>query len=68
MHAKVTSSSENHVKMNAKNPTPVQIQAAVKAEGLPDKENPGPMPLPGKSLVVRESNFFTSRANATPMA
>ena len=49
MHAKVTSSSENHVKMHTKNPTRAQIQGAVKAEGLQHKENPGPPPLPGKT-------------------
>ena len=48
MHAQVTSSSENNVKMHTKNPTRVQIQGAVKAEGLQLKENPGPTPLPGK--------------------
>ena len=48
MHAKVTSYSENLVKMHTKNPPRPQIQGAVKAEGLPDKENPGPRPLPGK--------------------
>ena len=49
MCAKVTSSSEHPVKMHTKNPTRVQIQGAVKAEGLPDKENPGPKPLPVKN-------------------
>ena len=29
MHAKVTSHSENHVKMHTKNPTRAQIQGAV---------------------------------------
>ena len=49
MHTQVTSSSENHVKMHTtKNPARVQIQAAVKAEGPQHKENPGPLPLPGK--------------------
>ena len=49
MHAKITSYSENPIKMHTKNPTRAQIQGAVKAEGLPDKENPGPQPLPGKN-------------------
>ena len=48
MHAKVTSYSENLVKMHTKNPTRAQIQGAVKAEGLQLKENPGPATLPGK--------------------
>ena len=55
MHAKVTSYSENHVKMHTKNPPRSQIQGAVKAKGLPDKENPGPGPLPGKSAARSNS-------------
>ena len=35
--------------MHTKNPPRAQIQGAVKAEGLQLKENPGPMPLPGKN-------------------
>ena len=54
MHAKITSYSENPVKMHTKNPTRAQIQGAVKAEGLPDKENPGPQPLPGKKHTKHE--------------
>ena len=53
MHAKVTSYSENHVKMHTKNPTRAQIQGAVKAEGLQLKENPGPLPLPGKMHTTK---------------
>ena len=49
MYATVTSSSENPAKMSTKNPTRVPIQATVKAKGLPDKENLGPVPLPGKT-------------------
>ena len=52
MHAKITSSSENPVKMHTKNPPRSQIQGAVKAEGLPDKENPGPEPLPGTKRTL----------------
>ena len=48
MHTKVTPYSENHVKMRTTNPTRIQIQGAVKAEGLPDKENSGHKPIPGK--------------------
>ena len=54
MHAKVTSYSENHVKMHTKNPPRSQFQGAVKAEGLQHKENPGPEPLPGKMHTKHE--------------
>ena len=57
-HSKVTSYSENHVKMHTQNPPRVPIQGAVKAEGLPDKENPGPPPLPGKTRDICDARAF----------
>ena len=58
MYAKVTSSSEHPVKMHTKNPTRSQIQGAVKAEGLQHKENPEPMPLPGKTRDFYDAHPF----------
>ena len=40
--------------MHTNNPTRVQSQGAVKAEGLQLKENPGPTPLPGKIRTKHE--------------
>ena len=59
MHAKVTSSSENQLKMHTKNPPRPQIQGAVKAEGLQHKENPGPEPLPGKMHGFTQTSLQT---------
>ena len=48
-----------------KNPPRAQFQGAVKAEGLQLKENPGPLPLPGK---IRRplSNRVRSKAEGLP--
>ena len=66
MHAKITSYSENPVKMHTKNPPRVQIRGAVKAEGLQHQENPGPMPLPGKTRDVYDAHPFLNEKKTFP--
>ena len=44
---------KNLQKCIQKNPPRVQIQGAAKAEGLQHKENPGPVPLPGKNRYTK---------------
>ena len=69
MQSKITCASANHVKMHTQNPTRVQIQGAVKAEGLQHKENPGPLPLPGKmhsKLTCLSANPVNMHAKNPP--